>query len=167
MALDEYSSAHKTEKEVSKALLDELGAPTSIENERKIFSVLKHAFSSGNWDGHALYSDSLTSSKFKDSAVTYVDYTINTSDRGIYSFSFIYDKKIGQILVSTKQFRYGSKDTALELFTDEKKKEKNIVKHESDSYGLLQNDGYIDFTAVNLGADNGGVIYYSQVIINI
>lgn len=167
MALDEYSSATKTEKDVSKAVLGELGIPTGSKNEGKIFNALKAAFSSEDWNGHALYADSSDSSKFKDSPVTYIDYTINTSDHGIFCFSFMYYKNIDQILVSSKQFRYGSKDTALEVFTTEKKKEKNRVEHESDSYALLQEDGWIDFTAINLSGDNGGIIYYKQTIINL
>ncbi|MFT5760158.1 MAG: hypothetical protein ACI9LM_004942 [Alteromonadaceae bacterium] len=165
-AIDAYSTESENVKKVIKLVIKSLKAPDSIETEKKIHKAIKHAFTS-DWNSYWLGYNDLSSSKIKNPEVSFIEYLVNTEEHGTYFFSFLYDKKSNQILINNKQIRYGTKDTALELFTKNKDNtEKYEIRHEKDTFAMLQVKGKVDYEAFNIGSTSASVIYFSQTIID-
>jgi len=41
------------------------------------------------------------------------------------------------------------------------------VAHEQDNYALLQENGKVDFSGFNISGDQGSVVYFDQIIIDL
>jgi hypothetical protein len=167
-ALDEYSSATDAQKRFVAVTIKNLAAPNTNDVKVKIYNSLAYIFNSGDWSSYWLGYNDLSASKITNPDVTFIEHFINTAESGAYFVSFLYDKTTNQILVNTKQIRYGSKNAALELFNTQKSDtDEYKVIHEEDNYALVQESGRVEFAAFNLGSSSASVVYFEQEIIDL
>ena len=167
-AVDEYSTASDGEKKLIKQIVEVLKLEPSTEVEKKIYDRIDFVFDTKNWNSYWLGYNDLESSKIKDPGVTFVEQYINTSDIGTFIIGFLYDKEAKQILVTSKQIRYASKDIALDAFkTTKADEEKFSVLHETANYALLQEKGKVSYSNFHIGGNAGIVVYIEQGIIDL
>jgi hypothetical protein len=168
-AVDAYSTEDAGVKKLIKQVITTLKAPNSVELEKKIHKTIKSVFTdTDKWNAYWFGYNDLSISKIKDPEVGFIEYFINTEGSGMFFVSFMYDKKSNQILVSSKQIRYGDKQIGLDLFLKKKgNTEEYEVRHERDSYALVQDKGKVDFTAFNIGPKSASVIYFKQEVIDL
>lgn len=169
LAIDAYSTADKGVQSVIKKIVEVIDAPQGIEVERKIFNVIEHAFEDvGIWNSYWLGYNDLSSSKIETSNLGFIKYFINTENSGMFFISLMYDKQSNQILLNRKQVRFASKGVVLNAFKDLKGDTENYrVAHEQDNYALLQENGKVDFSGFNISGDQGSVVYFDQIIIDL
>lgn len=170
LALDEYSSASEGKKAFVKGIMKGLKIPESKDTEKKIYSTISYIFDyDTDWNSYWLGYEELSASKFKgEQDITYLEQSVNTSNNGVFFVSFLYSKKINQILVSRKQIRYGSKKVGLELFSILKEdKEQNTIRHEKDTYALVQKKEKVEYTAINMNDKSAVVVYFNQTTIDL
>jgi len=167
-AIDEYSTASEAEKKLIKQIVKVLEIETSVEVEKKIYGRIDYIFKTENWNSYWLGYNDLASSKIKSPNVSFVEQYVNTSDLGTFIISFMYDKQVNQILVTSKQIRYGEKDAALKAFKKTKDDTENYsVIHESENYALMQETGQVSYSNFHVGSKAATVVYIEQGIIEL
>lgn len=167
-ALDAYSSADEGVKTLIKAVMTELKLEESLETEKKIFNAISFVFTDDNdWNSYWLGYNDLGDSKITNPSITYIEQFINTSDKGMFFLSFLYDKRVNQILLSTKQIRHGSDKEVLDVFSGLKSDDEYEVSHEEDSYALTQKSGWVDFAGFSVMGGTAAIVYFDQVTIDL
>lgn len=167
-SMDAYTTADEGIKKMISQMFSTLNIPRSIENEKKIYNSISYIWDgAGSWNGYWLGYNELASSKIKDPDITFIEYFFNTENNGIYFLSLQFDTRINQMLISTKQLRYGTKKAGLDKYLEEKANtEKYELKHERDKYALLQEAGKVNFSAYHLSSNEGMAVYFNQRILD-
>ena len=170
-ALGGYESLSENEQKLLKSIVERLGVKDKDNSvKKKLYDTSLFAFD-GNWSSYWVGLTELSLSKYKDGAESgFVELGINNSENGTVFLTYLYKPEVKQIILTSKQIRYGAKKTILDVYEERKSdKEKYVVKHESDNYALLQEKGQVSFEYYHVGAsgDTASLVYQSQNVIDI
>lgn len=168
-ALGGYNSLSDVQKKTLKTIVNQLGiSDKNNAVKTKIYEKIDFAFASG-WDAYWLGLNELSGSKYKDGLEKgYIELTLNSVDEGTLFFTFVYKPEAKQIILTSKQVRYGSKKRLLEVYEERKAdKDKFEVRHESDHYAMLQKKGKVNFEFFHVGSNAASLVYTSQQYIDL
>lgn len=167
-SLGGYGSLSEPQKTVTTQIVSSLGLEDDENIKYKIYNDMSGVFKSG-WNSIRFKLDDLKSSKFKgEYSKGVVEIAFNSKDQGTMFYTYVYKPEVKQIFVFKKQVRYGSKANFIAEFEKRKNKEgEYTVSHESDTYGLLQEKGTVDYEFFHIGNGAASLVYSSQRIINI
>ena len=170
-ALGGYNSFSESQKKVLSSITERLGI-TDTDNsvKEKIFDSSNAAIS-GNWSANWTGLNELSRSKYKgEHEKGFVELAVNNENSGTMFLTYIYKPETKQILLITKQIRYVSKKTLLNIFSERKaKKNEYEVKHEEDGYALLQEKNKVsyEYYHVNGSDTSGSLTYHYQTSIDL
>lgn len=170
-ALGGFESLSGSEKKLLKLIVERLGIEDKDNSiKQKIYDKSSFAFD-GNWSSYWVGLNELSLSNYKDGKEKgFIELGINNPDNGTIFLTYLYKPEVKQIILNSKQIRYGTKKMLLDVFEERKSdKEKYVVKHESGNYALLQEKGQVSFEYYHVGAsaDIGSLVYHGQVVIDI
>jgi hypothetical protein len=169
-ALDSSYSAE--EKSFMNSVVGNLGitGKEDKDNAKKaIFYEIDYIFDYEIWSSHGTTESSLNISKIK--SFNSHDITFNTKGGGLIFLSFVLDKSVKQISLTTRQIRHGTKEDCLALYKKRKTEEEDgkkvySVLHESKNYALFRKSPYQSFTSIDIQGDTGTITYMEQRIIS-
>lgn len=170
-ALGGFESLSESEQKLLKLIVERLGIEDKNNSiKQKIYDKSSFAFD-GNWSSYWVGLNDLSLSKYKDGKEKgFIELGVNNSENGTVFLTYLYKPEVKQIILTSKQIRYGAKKTILDVFEERKSnKEKYVVKNESDNYALLQEKGQASFEYYHVGAstDTASLVYQLQVVIDI
>jgi hypothetical protein len=167
-ALGGYDSLADVEKSLLTDIVNNLDINADNKFKYKLYKAHSFAFE-GVWGSKAFRLNELAASKLKDGQEKGVyEVAFNHKDQGTVFLTYIYKPEVKQIIVLSKQVRYGDKSFILGLFEDRKmESEKYRVAHESDNYGLLQEKGKVSYEFFHVGATAASLVYSTQAVIDL
>ncbi|KPM78619.1 MULTISPECIES: hypothetical protein [unclassified Pseudoalteromonas] len=168
-ALGGYDSLTDIEKKVLKSIVTQLGITDSDNSiKKKIYDASDYAFE-GTWGSYWTGLEELSSSKYKDGAEKgVIEIALNNSKNGTYFLTYIYKPETSQIILFSKQIRYGRKKHLLDEFEKRKNnKEKYELRHEGDNYAMLQEKGKVDYEFFHVSGGTGSLVYQTQGTIDL
>ena len=169
VALGGFESLTDTEKKVMKSIATQLGI-TDTDNsiKMKIYDASSFAFK-GKWGSYWTGLTELASSKFKDANEKgVIEIAINNSESGTFFLTYFYKPEVNQIMLFTKQIRHTNKKALLDVFEERKAKKQDYnLKHEGSNYGMLQENGKVNYEFYHVSGGTGSIVYQSQTAIDL
>ena len=168
-ALGGYGALPEVTQKALKSIVNQLGI---IDNNNKIKEKIYDANSwifEGEFGWYWIGLNDLSSSNYKDGKEKgYIELGINNGEYGTVFVTYMYKKEAKQIIITTRQIRYGSKNIVLEEYSKRKNSsEEYEVRHENDKFALVQEAGKVNFAYFHVSGDTGSVSYVSQRAIDI
>ncbi|MBU2978182.1 hypothetical protein [Alteromonas sp. C1M14] len=168
-ALDEYGTLDEGIRTLITSVVSELKLSNDNDTKMKIYNAISFVFTDDNeWSSYWIGYGDTGNSRIKSDEITYIEQFINTSDKGMFFLTFVYDKKVDQLLLSSKQIRHGTDKEVLGVFSETKNNTSDYeLIHERDNFAMTQKSGYVDFAGFSVMDGTGSIVYFDQIVIDL
>lgn len=165
-SLDELSSISEDNKAVLNKVLERLDLKsTSSNNKNKIYNKFKFALKK-DWYIKWWHNNTPKSTKVGNADSKFLEMTLVDETR-VYSFTFIHFKKQKQLFTITRQYISTDSKFLLKKFKELKNDTKYKLVTEKNSYGYLEEDGYMSDTIINVKDGYGKVSYIDMTTLDL
>jgi len=157
-ALDELSSISSDNQSLLNSVLEKLDLQsTSNSNKVKIYNKFKFALEK-DWYATWWHNSTAKNTKIENANTKFIELTLVDESR-VYSFTFIHFKQQKQMTVLVRQYISTDSSSLLDKFKELKNDTNYKLLAEKNSYGYLNQDGYMSDTIINV-KDGYGMISY-------